>query len=330
MENKNHIFTKQGDEGYTKLYDGSTVHKDNIFIHTNGNFDELTSYIGLVKSKLEDQEMLGQMEMIQNQLIILMGIIAGLNNTNENAELALIDLDSWIVEYEKKYPKQTGFVLPGKCNLSAQIDVARTVCRRAERSLVESYKERKIDSSFLKYVNRLSDYFHVVARYVEFIKLVDEKVKEVLKSTTTEVKVSKSRSINLEQAKKLMEKVQEKASEIGINVVIAITNKDGNPIAVNVMDDAYIASYDIAVNKAFTSVSLKMTTEKLSELANPGSPLYGIQFTNNGRIVIFGGGTPLMYSDEIVGGLGVSGGSAEEDTLLADYGAEVMRKEWIG
>jgi uncharacterized protein GlcG (DUF336 family) len=93
------------------------------------------------------------------------------------------------------------------------------------------------------------------------------------------------------------------------------------------MDDAYIASYDVAVNKAFTVVALKMSTKKLSTLAQPGQSLYGIQFTNGGRIVIFGGGEPLYGEDgKIIGGLGVSGGSEAEDTEIARQGREFFEK----
>lgn len=327
MGKMNHVFTKQGDEGYTKLYNGTQVDKDNIFIEANGHLDELTSYIGLVKSKLEDKTIIKQMEAIQKKLIIVMGVVAGLDNKID-IQSELNKIESWIIDYEKKYPKQTSFVLPGKCVLSAHVDITRTICRRAERNLIKCLRESNIDNDLIKYINRLSDYFHVVARYIEFVQMVDEKIKEIIWSTDNKVSNNKLNHINLEQAKNIIDKVQQKASEIGINVVIAITNKDGNPIAVHVMDDAYIASYDIAVNKAFTSVSLKMTTEKLSELAKPDGSLYGIQFTNNGRIVIFGGGTPLIYNDDIIGGLGVSGGSAEEDTFLANYGADLIRKEW--
>jgi uncharacterized protein GlcG (DUF336 family) len=87
------------------------------------------------------------------------------------------------------------------------------------------------------------------------------------------------------------------------------------------MDDAYLASYDVAVNKAYTVVALKMSTMTLKPLAQPGQSLYGIQFTNGGKIVIFGGGDPLTDAKgSIIGGLGVSGGSEERDAALSLYG----------
>ena len=92
------------------------------------------------------------------------------------------------------------------------------------------------------------------------------------------------------------------------------------------MDGAYIASYDIAVNKTFTSAGLKMSTAELANLSQPGQPLYGIQHTNEGKIVIFGGGEPLEIDGKIIGAIGVSGGTAEQDTMLAAYGKEVLKE----
>ena len=134
-------------------------------------------------------------------------------------------------------------------------------------------------------------------------------------------------NITLEQARTLSEQIRIKAAEMGVNAVVAIANSAGHPILVESMDDAYIASYDVALQKSFTVVSLKMSTATLKPLAQPGGSLYGIQFTNNGKIVIFGGGEPLCNaSGKIIGGLGVSGGSEEQDTALAAYGKQIFEK----
>ncbi len=127
-------------------------------------------------------------------------------------------------------------------------------------------------------------------------------------------------------AKALIEKVEQKAGEVGVNAVIAVSDEAGRIVAVHCMDDAYIASYDIAVNKTFTAAGLKMSTAELAKLAQPDGPLYGIQHTNEGKIVIFGGGEPLKVGEKIIGALGVSGGTAEQDTMLAAYGKEVFKE----
>lgn len=153
-------------------------------------------------------------------------------------------------------------------------------------------------------------------------KLISNVVESVIKNMH-------NKKIDLEIARKLIHKVEQKAKEVGVNAVVAVTNEGGNIVAVECMDDSYIASYDIAVNKAFTCTALKMPTSKLKELAQPGQSLYGIQFTNNGRIVIFGGGIPLCNGDKTIGGLGVSGGTEEQDTMLAEYGGRVFLEELL-
>ena len=153
-------------------------------------------------------------------------------------------------------------------------------------------------------------------------KIISDVVKSVINSM-------QNKKVTLEIARKLIHKVEEKAKEMGVKAVVAVANDGGNIVAVECMDDSYIASYDIAVNKAFTCAALKMPTTTLKKLAQPGQDLYGIQFTNNGRIVIFGGGVPLKNGDKTIGGLGVSGGSEEQDTLLAEYGERVFLEELL-
>ncbi|MBR6633607.1 MAG: heme-binding protein [Clostridia bacterium] len=155
-------------------------------------------------------------------------------------------------------------------------------------------------------------------------KIINDAVSEVLskKSDTADFRTVKH--ISLALARKLIYKVEEKAAEMGVKAVVAVSDASARLIAVECMDDAYIASYDVAVNKTYTCASLKMSTKQLSTLAAPGASLYGIQFTNQGKIVIFGGGEVLKCGDTIVGAVGISGGSEEQDTALADYAKQVF------
>ena len=149
-------------------------------------------------------------------------------------------------------------------------------------------------------------------------KIIEDVVRDVLKTEKTD-------ELNLKVAKKLAAIVEDKAAEIGVKAVVAIADAGARPILVECMDDSFIASYDIAFGKAYTVVSLKMSTSKLKKLAEPGGSLYGIQFTNGGKIVIFGGGEPLYNKKgELIGGLGVSGGTEAQDTALAEYGKKVF------
>lgn len=133
-------------------------------------------------------------------------------------------------------------------------------------------------------------------------------------------------NMSLALAKALIEKVEARASELGVRAVVAVADRAGRPAAVHCMDDAYIASFDIALNKTYTSAALKMSTAELAGLCQPGQPLYGIQHTNEGKIVIFGGGEPLEAGGEIIGALGVSGGTAEQDTALAAFGRDAFKE----
>lgn len=152
-------------------------------------------------------------------------------------------------------------------------------------------------------------------------------VKKIVRSVLTEVQGTYSEpKMTLDLAVALINKVEEKAREMGMAVVVAVCNEGARPVAVHCMDGAFIGSYDVAVNKTFTSVGFKMSTAKLGELSAPGGELYGIQHTNEGKIVIFGGGEPLYLNGKLVGALGVSGGTAEQDTKLAEYGKDVFKE----
>jgi len=147
---------------------------------------------------------------------------------------------------------------------------------------------------------------------------------KVVKIVAAAVAECRHKEMNLTLAKALIGKIEIKAREMNVAAVIAVADRAAHPVAVHSMDGAYIASYDIALNKAFTSAGLKMSTDELGRLSQPGQPLYGIQHTNDGKIVIFGGGEVLEAGGHIIGALGVSGGSTGEDTALAAYGKKIL------
>ncbi|WP_028783899.1 GlcG/HbpS family heme-binding protein [Thalassobacillus devorans] len=132
--------------------------------------------------------------------------------------------------------------------------------------------------------------------------------------------------INLEIAKKLIDKSEKEAEQIGVPMVISIVDAGGNLIACHRMDDALLVSVDIAQNKAWTSVAMKMPTAELAESAGAGKDLYGINTTNNGRVVVFGGGIPLKKDDRIIGAVGVSGGAVDQDIRVAQAAVDILEE----
>jgi uncharacterized protein GlcG (DUF336 family) len=129
-------------------------------------------------------------------------------------------------------------------------------------------------------------------------------------------------SIQLETATELIEAAESKAEDIDNAMVITVANSEGNLVAQHRMDGAWLASVSISRNKAYTAAALEMPTHELAEPSKPGNSLYGLQTTDEGRIVIFGGGYPLEQDGEIVGTIGVSGGAVEQDREVAEAGVE--------
>ncbi|AKU09206.1 MULTISPECIES: GlcG/HbpS family heme-binding protein [Haloferax] len=131
-----------------------------------------------------------------------------------------------------------------------------------------------------------------------------------------------SDAINLETAKVLIEAAEAEAESMGLRMVITVANPEGNLIAQHRMDDAWLASVDISRNKAYTAAALQTPTHELAEPTHPGESLWGLQTTDENRLVVFGGGYPLEVDGEIVGTVGVSGGEVSEDMAVASAAVE--------
>jgi len=125
------------------------------------------------------------------------------------------------------------------------------------------------------------------------------------------------RRLSISDARVLLEGAEEKSREIGVPMCSAVTDEAGNLIAFTRMDGAKISSISIAMDKAFTGAAAKKGTHEYNQLAVPGKPTFAIHVTNQGRFSIIGGGLPIIINDEVVGGIGISGGTAEEDQIVA-------------
>lgn len=350
------IYTKGGDKGTTSLVHTKNVSKSDDRIQLVGTIDELTSHLGLVKTMLKDEDTIQFLEKIQRTLITVMAGVADPYKRDYRIDDVKTEyLEDEINRMEGLFQRPKEFILPGKCRLSAEMDVARTVARRAERALATVSVKFGADNGAKKYMNRLADYLYILARYTD-AKMEEMSAEEVDKPTEKtsdggkdEVRTMPENQnqtgavneaviqevlkrmgihgrITLASAKRLIEKIEQEAERRGKKAVIAVCGPDGNPIAVHVMDGAFLVSFDVATKKAYTSVAVKMSTKELSVLAQPGGTFYGVDKMDNGKIVIFGGGVPLKVGDTIIGGLGISGGTGEEDHSLAEYGLSVLNE----
>ena len=127
--------------------------------------------------------------------------------------------------------------------------------------------------------------------------------------------------VTLVDAMNIIGAAQKKAEAIGQPMNIAVADAGGNLVAHVRMDGAWIGSIDISIKKAFTARAFDIATKDLAPLAQPGGDFFGIEASNNGRVMIFAGGIPLRRAGKVLGAIGVSGGSGKQDQTVAEAGA---------
>jgi uncharacterized protein GlcG (DUF336 family) len=126
--------------------------------------------------------------------------------------------------------------------------------------------------------------------------------------------------ITLADAKRIIEAAERKATDIGQPMNIAVVDAGGNLVAHVRMDNAWMGSVDIAINKAWTARAFDISTKELAELSQSGDQFFGIHVSNHGRVMIFAGGIPLKRGNQVVGAVGVSGGMGKQDQAVAEAG----------
>ena len=354
MEKKDQkIYTGQGDKGLTALTPASQVSKADERVAAVGSVEEIVSALGVVKTATSCPIFRGKVERIQKTLRTLS---QGLRDPRSGKYVfSAEEIDFLETEMDTMLEAMGGSPLPddlpGGGRQSAYLDLAHTTTRRAEREVVAMDRRYAVPATFKQYLNRLADYLLVAARYSDFLRKKEGKdnpapasAPSVAPAPATSVapvsnppmsatdalvaevlaRLGGAAPLSLATAKALIEAVETQAARSGKKTVIAVANADGNPIAVHVMDGAFLVSYEVAVKKAYTAVAVKMSTMELSALCQPGGTFYGLQALD--RVITFGGGIPLYRDGVIVGGLGVSGGTGEEDHELALFGAAVFQK----
>jgi uncharacterized protein GlcG (DUF336 family) len=140
----------------------------------------------------------------------------------------------------------------------------------------------------------------------------------------TERPTQTSEGVTLDTALHVIASARREAEAIGVAMNIAVVDQGNNLVAFQRMDGAWLGSIDIAQGKAYTARAFDMSTKDLAPLCEPGEPLFGIHVSNHGRLIIFAGGIPLERGGEVLGAIGVSGGSVEQDQAVAEAGAEAF------
>ena len=131
-------------------------------------------------------------------------------------------------------------------------------------------------------------------------------------------------NVSLEAARNVIRAGQQKATEIGQPMNIAVVDSGANLVAFERMEGAWLGSIDISINKAFTARAFDIETKALGENSQSGDQFFGIHASNHGRVMIFAGGVPLKIGNKVVGGVGVSGGSGKQDQAVAEAAAKAF------
>ena len=172
------VYTRTGDAGQTSLVSGTRVDKDDVRVEAYGTIDELNSNLGVLlhSTKLDNPEVIAIVRKAQNKLFNIGGYLA-----NDKADKFygvsqedVAELERMMDQMNETIPPAQGFVLPGGTRLSAQADRCRTITRRAERRVVTLAKVAAVDPLVLEYLNRLSDFFFVFARFNNIQNQVEE------------------------------------------------------------------------------------------------------------------------------------------------------------
>ncbi|MEE1113471.1 MAG: cob(I)yrinic acid a,c-diamide adenosyltransferase [Eubacterium sp.] len=186
------IYTRNGDNGRTSLLNGTSVLKTDDRIELLGTIDELNSHIGMAKV-LADEELRQRLTHIQRTLMhVMAGIADPMKKEYRFEEKETETLESWIDTMEDSFPRVKDFVLYGGCEESARLDLARAVARRAERRFRTVAQKYVADKKAMQYVNRLSDFLYVSARFADYKAenirsegVRQEVIKDVLKNAGT-------------------------------------------------------------------------------------------------------------------------------------------------
>lgn len=311
MENK--IYTGFGDKGYTKTLRNMRISKSDSLIELIGTVEELIAVLNTAKVWVTDAKLFADIEKVAKKLEYINGEIAG-DKPNVTAECVSY-AERMIDEYMSACTEND--IVQGTNKASAQLALAKAVARRAERCAVKVGQFGRLSGMMMTYLNRLGDLIYAFEIYA---KKSSQKAVEPMQT-----QINTNAVLSLSSAKKIAAAVEEMANTMGKRIVVAVLDSGANLILLHSMDDAYIASCKIAQDKAYTAVSLKMSTQTALEESRGGA-LDGLSATTGNKLLLLGGGEPLVSGGRVVGAVGVSGGTAEEDINFARFGADFFAK----
>ena len=285
---------------------------ENIILNTDINasleksiFNHIDEAINLIKKLdkfIDNQDFSNILKELSKKFLLI--------KDKKNVSFETKNIENCILKYSNTLSLNDEYKIPEENEEVLIAYLLYIIIKKIQRRFTMLSKNREIKLELMNYINKSRDFSHIVYKSLQekvMIKYVIELISEKLSSTEN--------NLSLEKARKIIRAGEKKAKEMNLSAVFAVVNSEGNLIIEERMDNAILVSVEVAYKKAYTAAALKLNTEDLTALVQPGAMFYGLQ--SDPKYIVFGGGMLLKINGKIVGAVGVSGGSAQEDMEIA-------------
>ena len=297
---KSFIEKSDFDENIILNTDINTSLEKSIFNH----IDEAINLIKKLDKFIDNQDFSNILKELSKKFLLI--------KDKKNVSFETKNIENCILKYSNTLSLNDEYKIPEENEEVLIAYLLYIIIKKIQRRFLLLSKSRGIRLELINYISKSRDFFHIVYKFIQekvMVKYVIELVSEKLSS------IDMDSNLSLEKARKIIRAGERKAKEMNIAAVFAVVNPEGNLIIEERMDNAILVSVEVAYKKAYTAAALKLNTEDLTALVQPGAMFYGLQ--SDPKYIVFGGGMLLKVDGKIVGAVGVSGGSAQEDMEIA-------------
>lgn len=297
---KSFIEKSDFDENIILNTDINTSLEKSIFNH----IDEAINLIKKLDKFIDNQDFSNVLKELSKKFLLI--------KDKKNVSFETKNIENCILKYSNILSLNDEYKTPEENEEVLIAYLLYIIIKKIQRRFLLLSKSRGIKLELINYISKSRDFFHIVYKFIQekvMVKYVIELVSEKLSS------IDMDSNLSLEKARKIIRAGERKAKEMNIAAVFAVVNPEGNLIIEERMDNAILVSIEVAYKKAYTAAALKLNTEDLTALVQPGAMFYGLQ--SDPKYIVFGGGMLLKVDGKIVGAVGVSGGSAQEDMEIA-------------
>lgn len=297
---KSFIEKSDFDENIILNTDINTSLEKSIFNH----IDEAINLIKKLDKFIDNQDFSNILKELSKKFLLI--------KDKKNISFETKNIENCILKYSNTLSLNDEYKIPEENEEVLVAYLLYIIIKKIQRRFTMLSKNREIKLELMNYINKSRDFSHIVYKSLQekiMIKYVVELISEKLSS------IDIDNNLSLEKARKIIRAGEKKAKEMNIAAVFAVVNPEGNLIIEERMDNAILVSVEVAYKKAYTAAALKLNTQDLTALVQPGAMFYGLQ--SDPKYIVFGGGMLLKVDGKIVGAVGVSGGSAQEDMEIA-------------